>query len=223
MSNITGKVRPLREIWFAPELTVSRVAHEKPGYRIIVLPVLASFAIWPGLLLAGFDPDEPVGLFWQALLSFNFTVELPLQFVTAWMLFASSRRFGGRASFNAIVSALAWSRLPIAILGVISIPLFIVGEALADALRGVVEPWVRYVGFIATLEIIAISWWILVKGLASVQGYSTRKATLHFVACSAALAGVAVSLTWLAVGTEETLDVLFYGAREHVGIWGYRP
>jgi len=116
MSNITGRVRPLREIWFEPELNVSRVAHENPGYRIIVLPVLASFAIWPGLLLAGFDPEDPVGVFWQGLLSLNFTVELPLQFVTAWMLFASSRRFGGRASFNAIVSALAWSRLPIAVL-----------------------------------------------------------------------------------------------------------
>ena len=173
--------------------------------------------------MAGFDPDDPVGLFWQALLSFNFTVELPLQFVTAWMLFASSGRFGGRASFNAIVSALAWSRLPIAILGVISIPLLIVGEALAGAFRGVVEPWVRYVGFIVTLQIIAISWWILVKGLSSVQGYSTRKATMHFVICSGVLTGLALSLTWLSMGTEATLDVLFYGAKEHVGILGYRP
>lgn len=208
----------MRQIWRAPGRVVAQIAHENPWYRSLAWPVFASFAWWPGHILSQGEVERDVGLIFHLLLVFPVGLELPLQFMLAWFIYVSARRFGGRAAFAPTVTVLAWSNMPIAMLALVSVPLSFIVEFPLDSMDMPSRGIVMNTSFCMTLAIIAWSWWILVNGLARIQGYTRTRALTHTLVCAGLLTVASVALLLQANGFEFSSAVLFENWAEFVVI-----
>lgn len=208
----------MRQIWRSPGRVIAQIAHEHPWYRCLAIPVIASFAWWPGHILAEGEVERDVGLAFHLLLVFPHGVELPLQFIMAWLLYVSARSFGGRAALGPTVTALAWSNFPIALLGILCVPLSMMVEF---PLRRMDDPFSMMVinaSFVLTLIIVSWSWWILLNGLARVQGYSRWLALTHTLICAAVVLIGAASLLAVVNGFDPSWNLLFENWEQFVVI-----
>ncbi len=215
---------PLRSVWLHPSQTIARIAHENPGYRLIALPIIAGFATWPTIAFFSTDIEQvEIGLFWLALLSYGPVFEVLQLFVGAYLIRATGIWLGGKAGLASIQTAIAWGNAPIAALTILSIPLMIAAAILAETSEAdfLSEPTMTVLPAAMALTVIQFLFviWslaIFVRGLASVQGFSTARALLNtFVACVIPVAMI-VSILVVAGRSDSLASIFFAGSNEIV-------
>lgn len=208
---------PLRSIWRQPLATLARLSHDNPGYCVLVLPVLASFATYPVANLAfGEDAAEATaGYVAQSLLSFSPALELLQLFAAAFLISRLAPLFGGRGDSRRLLSALAWSNLPIAVLAPLGFGAMVLAESMAiPSAAGGLPPAVLLPAL--ALQVAAIAWakYLLVVGCAGALALSPGRTLLCLLLAwllSAALLGGVVLLT---LGADAVAPFLLIGLPE---------
>lgn len=210
---------PLRSIWLRPAETIASIAHDNPGYRLYLLPILAGFALWPTIALASNDDNElRVGFVLSSLLAFHPVIEVLQVFFGAWLIRATGLLLGGRAGIASIQTAIVWGNLPIVVLAVLGqllsfLPLFLIEQP------GGALSWSRFwstasIGWsLFALQWILVTWSmvILISGLAAVQGFSFARATFNAL-LAWLFAAIPLGLAALAIdGSEGLLEAYFHG------------
>ena len=200
-----------------PAATLRRIAHDNPGYGVFVLPVLAGTASYPVAELAlGEDAgDATVGYLVLSLLSFSPILELLQLFAAAYLISRLAPWFRGQPDSRRLLSALAWSNLPIALLAPIGIGAFLLSEPLAlpDAAGDL--PLAVLLPMLA-LQVGLIGWakYLLVIGCAHALALSRARTVLCLATAwllSAALVGAVV---FIARDADAALGALFAGLPE---------
>ncbi|MEM8547459.1 MAG: YIP1 family protein [Pseudomonadota bacterium] len=213
----TAPFRPFWQVWHQPGVVIARVAHENPWYRCLAWPVLAGLATWPGLVVTHGYFDASLGWAWSLVLGWSVLPEVAWTFTFAWLLYLTSGNFRGRAGLPAIVTAVAWSHLPIALLAIINVPLWIVGEAAFGPDRASPERLLLGLFFLFAIGIVVASWWLLLAGLAAIQGYSARTALVHVVTVCALPLALGLVVMLAQSGSAAVLDWLFHDSDLLVG------
>ncbi len=201
---------PVRSIWFRPKETIASIAHDNPGYRLYLFPIVAGFVILPTMALFATDDDDMLfGFVLSTLLAFGPWwilrpfFEVLQVFVGAWLIRMTGVWLGGRASTESIQTTIAWCHLPIAILAILGTALFFLAAFLTDAgdsplwwNQSAATATVGWTLFAVQTALIGWSIVILISGLAAVQRYSMWRAALNvalawgIVAAIAALAAL---------------------------------
>ncbi len=210
---------PVRSIWFRPAETIASIAHDNPGYRLFLLPIVAGFAILPTMALFATDDDDTrSGFLLSSLVAFGPVIEVLQVFVGAWLIRITGVWLGGRAGATSIQTTIAWCNLPIAILALLGLGLTMLSALLMETTN--VPLWwnqsaaTATVGwFLFALQTALVGWSlvILISGLAAVQGYSMWRAALNATiawAIAAVIFALAVSLV---TDTAGLLEVFFLG------------
>ena len=216
---------PVRTIWFRPAETIANLAHDNPGYRLYLLPIVAGFAVWPTMALFATNDDQmETGFVLSSLLAFGPVIEVLQVFVGAWLIRITGVWLGGRAGSTSIQAAIAWCNLPIAILAVLGLvlmwlPVFLtgLGEPMDPA-----HPPLRWNQSVATatagwtifaLQMALVGWSlvILISGLAAVQGYTIWRAALNAVMAWGIVATLFALATLLVTDTAGLLNIFFAG------------
>ncbi len=217
---------PVRSVWLNPATTVARIAHENPEYRLLVLPLLAGCAVLPSVWLFGYDKDFMEGLLLSTLISFGPLIELLQVFVGAWLIRVTGYWLGGRASSSSLQVAIVWGNLPIALLALLGFAAFGVSVTLSELTEAPVQwgatPAIFGFGFAVVLvEAILLAWsfWIVISGVASLQGFSRLRALANILLASA-IPLVALVLIAVLSGTTHNLDwYLFAGLSDMAEIY----
>jgi len=208
---------PLRSIWFDPSQTIARIAHENPGYRLYVLPILAGLAVWPTSAL--FSTEDNVmesGILLSALLTFGPALEVLQVFVGAYLIRVTGVWLGGKAGVASIQAVIVWGNVPIVALAVLGIPLMAFSAFYAEAsgapLLANQSSLVSGVGLVLlALQVVVVAWsmGIFWKGLAIVQGYSVGRAILNSIVAWAIPAAL-VAVGAIALGYSDKVTWLFF-------------
>ena len=204
---------PVRSIWFRPKETIANIAHDNPGYRLYLFPIVAGFVVLPTMALFSNDDDIRRGFVLASLLAFGPgvlrpVIELLQVFVGAWLIRMTGLWLGGRASITSIQTAIAWCHLPIAIVAILGLVLMLVSMFLLAPM----DPWDEPLSWNQSAAIATVFWtmfaiqtaligWslvILINGLAAVQGYSIWRAALN------------AALAWGIVATIAALAALLF-------------
>lgn len=218
---------PLRSVWFNPSRTIAQIAHENPGYRLFVLPILAGFAVLPTFaLFSTGDTRAASGLVLSTLVAFGPFVELFQLFAGAYLIRLTGIWLGGKAGIASIQTAIAWGNVPIVALAVLGIASMIISEVhaeLADVpLTFGQSHLVSGIGiFLLALQFAIIAWsiGIFLRGLATVQGYSTGRAIINSLfAC--ALPAVLIIVLAVSLGYSDKLLWLFFAGLENLVVPG---
>jgi len=206
-----------RTIWFRPAETITRIAHENPGYRLYALPFIAGIAILPaGILLQSSVLDENYGLVLLALLSFPPLVEVLQLSIGGWLIRFTGEWLGGRAGISGIKTAMAWGNVPIACLAIIGLVLSLVGIFLLRFYgEGFLEDHVATVAaisiFLWALQLVLIVWSfaIFFHGLAAVQEFSIWRAIANSLLAWLLPVTLLISAV-IALGYSDKLAWLFF-------------
>ena len=208
---------PLRSVWRQPRATLARLSHDNPGYGVFVLPVLASFATYPvANLTFGEDAaDVAAGYVAQSLLSFSPALELFQLFVGAFVISRLAPLFAGRGNSRRLLTALAWSNLPIAVLAPLSFGVMVFAELMDASNAGGNLPLPVLLPALL-VQVAAIVWakYLLVVGCAGALSLSLAKTVVCLSLAwllSAALLGGVVFLT---LGVGAVPPFLFIGLPE---------
>lgn len=207
----------LRTIWRQPRTTLRRIAHENPGYGVFVLPVLASFATYPVASLALGDnaAEDTAGYVTQSLLSFPPALELLQLFAAAFLISRLAPLFQAHSDSRRLLSALAWSNVPIVVLAPISMGAVMLAESL-DVSRAAGGLPITVLVPALVLQVGVILWAkaLLIIGCAEAMSVSRIRATacvlLAWLLSAAALA-VVVAIT---LGGEAALALFHAGLPE---------
>ncbi len=210
---------PLRSIWFRPAATIANIAHDNPGYRLYLLPIVAGFAVLPTMALFAQDEDDTrIGFVLSSLLAFGPIVELLQVFVGAWLIRMTGLWLGGRAGATSIQTAIAWCNLPIAILALLGFGLTMLTIFLFDPMEGglwwnqsAATATVGWTLFALQAALVGWSLVILIAGLAAVQGYSIWRAALNALIAWGIVALVFALLLLVVTDTTGLFDVFFAG------------
>lgn len=206
-----------RTIWFRPAETITRIAHENPGYRLYALPIVAGMAILPaGMLLWPEVLDENYGIVVLALLSFPPLFEVLQLSVGGWLIRFTGEWLGGQAGMSGIKTALAWGNVPIACLAILGIAIMLTGifllrlfgEEFLDSHIAVVSA-ITIIAWAVQLVLIAWSFAIFFRGLAAVQGFSVWRAIINSVLAWSIPVALCV-LVVIAFGYSDKLALLFF-------------
>ncbi len=217
---------PLRSIWFDPSRTIARIAHQNPGYRLYVLPILAGFAILPTSALFSADDSEMTsGILLSTLLAFGPVLEVLQVLLGAYLIRITGVWLGGTAGVASIQTAIAWGNVPIVALAILGLPLMAFSAFYAEIsgapLSANQSSLVTIIGFaLLMLQMVIVVWsiGIFLKGLAVVQGYSVGRAALNsivawaipvlLVVIGAVVLGYSDNLAWLFLaGTDELVTL----------------
>ncbi len=214
---------PLRSIWFHPAKTIAYIAHENPGYRLFVLPIAAGFLTLPTVALFGdADLEIRVGFAWASLVAFGPIAELLQVFVGAYLIRLTGAWLGGRAGSSSIQAAIVWGNVPIVamtLLGIAALVFaFLYSEPGDDPLRWGQSPVVTAIGWSLVALQAALVFWsiaIFLRGVATVQGFSTTRAALNAVLAWSILAAILVAVTTI-LGLSEHLHWLFFAGLDEL-------
>ena len=206
---------PIRSVWFNPSQTIAYIAHENPGYRLFVLPIIAGFAVWPTIALFSTDTDQvDSGLVLSTLLSFGPIAELFQVFIGAYLIRLTGIWLGGKAGINSIQTAIVWGNVPIATITVLGAVLLVFSSAYNEfsetPLTWSQSPLVAtFAWLLFAIQTAVVVWSIVIflRGLATVQGYSISRATLNaflawlfpamLIVLAAAILGYGEVLPWI--------------------------
>ncbi len=208
-------------------MTVARIAHENPGYRLLVLPLFAGCAVLPSALLFGLDEDFMSGLLLSFLVSFTPLLELLQVFVGAYLVRITGHWLGGSASSTSLQVALVWGNLPIALLSLLGLTAFGATIILAETTGGPLDwgatPALLGFGVVLVLiEVALVAWsfWIVITGVAAVQGFSLPRALANLLLATAIPLSV-LFVAALLLGLGEILDwYLLAGLSDLAEIYG---
>lgn len=212
---------PLLTVWLRPSETVARIAHENPGYRLFVLPIVAGFAVWLTAALDSRDSDPfDYGLLPSALLSFGPIGELVQVFAGAYLLRLTGSWLGGTAGSTSIQTAIAWANAPIVVIACIGFLIPILFGFADLSTRTLLEhhPTVYFIAgwalFALQFVLVAWSYFIFLKGLASVQGFSVARAALNTLLATA-IPVIILAVTTVALGSVDDLSWLLFSGMEY--------
>ncbi|MEN7343087.1 MAG: Yip1 family protein [Pseudomonadota bacterium] len=202
-TSVTRQFRPLRSIWLQPGETISRIAHENPGYLLFVLPIVAGFWLFPADVLFDDFTETSYGLLLQSLLSFSPLFELIAVFIGAWLVRLTGRWLGGKGDIESLQVVFAWSNVPVCVMAVLSTLcialLMLVGIEPDETPSWGENERFLVIGLVLVGVQVALSVWSLViffYGIAAVQGFSLARAVANGV-----LAWLIPALTLLALAT----------------------
>ena len=215
---------PVRSIWFRPAETIANIAHDNPGYRLYLFPIVSGFVILPTMALFATDDDDVmVGFVLSSLLAFGPWVLRPVfevlqVFVGAWLIRMTGLWLGGRASTASIQTAIVWCHLPIAILAILGLALFWLAVLLMDPRepplwwnQSAATATVGWTLFVVQTALVGWSLVILISGLAAVQGYSIWRAALNVILAWGAVAGIVALAILLVTDIAGLLKLFFSG------------
>lgn len=214
---------PVRSIWLRPAETIAAIAHDNPGYRLYLLPIVAGFAVWPTMALFATDDDQmAMGFFLSSLLAFGPVVEVLQVFVGAWLIRMTGTWLGGRAGTASIQAAIAWCNLPIVVLALLGLGLTMLSGFLLES-AGIPLWWnqsaatatVGWLLFLLQSALVVWSLVIFVTGLAAVQGYSVWRAALN-TGIAWGIVAVVFSLAVFAVTDIEGLRGIFFAGIDNL-------
>lgn len=215
---------PSRAIWFHPSQTVARVAHENPEYRLLALPFLAGFAIWPTIALFDTENETIGGFFLSTVLSFGPFGEIAQLFIGAYLIRVTGKWLGGRAGLASIGTVIAWGNLPIVWLAVLSLALSIASNLFHEH-TGESITWNQsqsmsvFAWTLFSVQLLAVAWSfvIFLRGLARVQGYSMARSAANAVLAWLIAAGL-VAIAAILLGQVQSLGWLFLSGLDE---WGF--
>lgn len=209
---------PFFSIWREPEVTILRIVHENPGYRLLAWPLLGSLAVSNFLIAIGVqDLDDDgffTGLFWGSLLTLGWVLELLQLYLGAWVLRFVGSRFGGVGSSSDLQVAIAWANVPVVCLVILQFTFWAPLALVAEGSSGdgpAQSAFLAMSGFLAAVElgVIAASVTFLVRGVAAIHRISWRRAVaVVLIAWLVALAFIALPFTVLS-DVRAVLPVLF--------------
>lgn len=214
---------PLRSVWFNPSQTIARIAHENPGYRIFALSIIAGFAVWPTVALFATEEQQiESGIILSTLLAFGPVAEVLQVFIGAYFIRLTGIWLGGKAGVAAIQTAIVWGNVPIAVLTVFSVLFLGISAAYAE-FSDTPLSWdqsslvtaVAWLVFVFQAVIVTWSIAIFLRGLASVQGYSTGRAAANAVIAWMIPAGLIV-LAAVVLGYADRLFWLFFAGFDNL-------
>ncbi len=210
---------PVRSIWFRPRETIANIAHDNPGYRLYLLPIVAGLAILPTMALFATDDDHTKsGFLLSSLVAFGPLIEVLQVFVGAWLIRVTGVWLGGRAGSTSIQTAIAWCNLPIAVLALLGLGLTMLSAFLMETMN--VPLWWNQSAATATvgwslfaLQTALVGWSlvILISGLAAVQGYSIWRAALNAAIAWGIAAVIFALAVSLATDSAGLLEIFFLG------------
>jgi len=214
---------PLRSVWFDPSQTIARIAHENPGYRLFVLPILAGFAVLPTTALFSTEDNAIVsGIFLSTLLTFGPVLEVLQVLVGAYLIRATGVWLGGKAGVESIQAAIAWGNVPIVALAILGIPLMAFSAFYAEftgvPLSANQSSLVTVIGIVLIIiQVVIVAWSIGIfwKGLATVQGYSVGRAILNSILAWTVVAAIVV-IGAAALGYTSNLEWLFFAGTDEL-------
>ncbi|MEM1262382.1 MAG: YIP1 family protein [Pseudomonadota bacterium] len=216
---------PLRTIWLRPGETVRAIAHENPGYRVFSLPIIAGFCVLPSTaLLNPRSIDEPVGFLMGSIFAFGPLLELLQLFVGAYLLRVTGAWLGGSASSTRLQTTIAWSNVPIVVLGIIGIAVLFASSAIAfeneEWLSWGSTPAINLVGFaLVALQVVFVVWsgLIFLTGLAALQRFSLARAIVNAALAWGIVASAIVAVLLLSGLADMVTSVFFSGFEPWLG------
>ncbi len=210
---------PVRSIWFRPAETIANIAHDNPGYRLFLFPVIAGFAMWPTMALFATDEDDMrSGFILSSLLSFHPLIEVLQVFVAAWLIRITGLWLGGRAGVASIQTAIVWGNLPIVVLAVLALPLMLLSVFLTETMdvtlwwgQSAATASIGWLLFALQTTLVGWSIVILISGLAAVQGYSIWRASLNALIAWAIAAAIVAAVVSAVGGARAVMEVFLAG------------
>ena len=200
-----------------PAATLRRIAHDNPGYGVFVLPVLAGFATYPvaGLAFGEDAIDYTGGYIAQSLLSFSPILELLQLFAAAYLISRLAPWFQGRPDSRRLLSALAWSNVPIVLLAPIGFAAVSLAELLAvPRAAGGLPSTVLLPALAVQVGLIGWAKYLLVTGCADALALSRGRAALCLATAWLLSAAAIGAVVFAGMGARGALAVLFAGLPE---------
>lgn len=207
----------LRTIWREPRATLQRIAHDNPGYGVFVLPVLAGTAGFPvaGLAFGEEAAERTSGYIAQSLLSFSPILELLQLFVATFLISRLALRFQGHADSRRLLSALAWSNLPIVLLAPLSLVTVLLAQSLGvPRASGGLPVTVLLPALAVQVGLIGWAKYLLVIGCADALALSRRRAALCLATAWLLSATVVSAVVLVTLDAAAVPGALFAGLQE---------